>query len=175
MNHTNQPALFCNAASARVLALDLATTTGHALLSAGIITSGSQFFGHRVRKNHPAPPAGAQFAMFENWLKERIRDDKPAAIAYEEVFRWMSSSAAHVFCAFRGIMLKEALRAGIHCTGYSPTTIKKHWTGSGAAKKEAMMAETVRRYPDLDLTDNNEADALAILSLHLSTLKPATS
>jgi len=166
MHHTNT--------TARVLALDLATTTGHALLAAGVISSGSQHFGHKLKKGQPHPPAGLQFAQFENWLKERIRDDKPAAIAYEEVFRWMSSSAAHVFCAFRGIMLKEAIRAGIPCFAYSPATIKKHWTGNGAAKKELMMETTLMRFPDLDLTDSNEADALAILFLHLSTLKHAT-
>lgn len=166
MNHPNQ--------SARVLALDLATTAGFALIASGVITSGSQYFGHRVKKGQPHPPAGLQFAQFENWLKERIRDDKPEAIAYEEVFRWMSSSAAHCFCGFRAIMLKEAIRAGIPCFAYSPTTIKKYWTGTGSAKKELMMETTLMRFPDLDLTDSNEADALAILFLHLSTSKHAT-
>lgn len=161
--------------TARVLALDLATTTGHALIAAGVITSGSQHFGHKLKKGQPHPPAGLQFAQFENWLKERLRDDKPEAIAYEEVFRWMSSSAAHVFCAFRGILLKEAIRAGVPCFAYSPTTIKKHFCGSGNAKKEVMIATACMRWPDFDYTDDNQIDAIAILHLHLSTLKTATN
>lgn len=157
----------------RVLALDLATTTGHALLSAGVVSSGSQDFHSKVKKG-VAPYPGEQFARFENWLKERLRDDKPEAIAYEEVFRWMSSSAAHVFCGFRAITLNHAVRAGIPVFAYSPGTIKKFWTGNGAAKKDLMMATTLARFPDLDLCDDNEADSIAILHLHLSTLKTSS-
>lgn len=163
MNHPNQ--------SARILALDLATTAGFALIANGVITSGSQWFGHKVKKGQPHPPAGLQFAQFENWLKERLRDNKPEAIAYEEVYRWMSSSAAHCFCAFRGIMLKEALRANIPCYAYSPTTVKKSFCGAGNAKKEVMVATAHMRWPDLEITDDNQVDSLAILFLHLSTLK----
>lgn len=163
MNHTNT--------AARVLALDLATTCGHALLASGVITSGSQSFHSRPRKGVTIYP-GEQFARFENWLKERLRDDKPEAIAYEEVFRWMSSSAAHVFCGFRAIMLNHAVRQGVPVFAYSPTTIKKWFTDKGNADKAAMMREAARRWPDLDATDDNEVDALAILHLHLSTIKP---
>ena len=153
--------------SARVLALDLATTTGFALIGPGIITSGSQYFGTKVKKGQPHPPAGLQFAQFENWLKNHLRDDKPLEIAYEEVFRWMSSSAAHVFCGLRAIMLKEALRAGIPCFAYSPTTIKKYWALTGNANKNLMVATTIARFPNDDFTDDNQCDAVALLHLHL--------
>lgn len=155
MNHTNT--------TARILALDLATTCGWALVAAGVITSGSQDFHSRPGKGSP----GDQFARFENWLKERIRDDKPEAIAYEEVYRWMSSSAAHVFCGFRAILLMNARRLPVVCHPYAPNVIKKAWTGKGNADKAAMMAETMRRFPDLDLTDDNQSDAIALLHLHL--------
>lgn len=158
--------------SARAIALDLATTTGFALIGSGIITSGSQYFGTKIKKGQPHPPAGLQFAQFENWLKTRLRDDKPNEIAYEEVFRWMSSSAAHVFCGLRAIMLKEALRHQVPCFAYSPTTIKKYWTGMGNAKKDAMVATTIMRFPELDLASDDEADAIALLHLHLYETMP---
>ena len=41
--------------------------------------------------------------------------------------------------------------------------IKRYWTGKGNAKKEAMIAEAVRR--GYEPADDNEADALAILCL----------
>lgn len=157
--------------TSRTLALDLATTTGFALLGQGIVSSGSQYFGTKVKKGQPHPPAGLQFAQFENWLKTRLRDDKPLEIAYEEVFRWMSSSAAHVFCGLRAIMLKEALRHQVPCFAYSPTTIKKHFCGSGNAKKEVMIATALMRWPGLDYTDDNEIDAIAILHTHLTFSK----
>lgn len=164
MNHTNT--------TARVLALDLATTCGHALLAAGVITSGSQNFHSRVRKGVTIYP-GEQFARFENWLKERLRDDKPEAIAYEEVFRWMSSSAAHVFCGFRAILLKEAVRHAIAIAPYSPSQVKKFFTGKGNADKALMIATAAIRWPELEVIDDNHVDALAILHLHLESLRPA--
>lgn len=164
MNHPNT--------SARVLALDLAQTSGWALIGNGVITSGSQCFASKPKKGH-SPHEGNNFCRFDNWIRDRLCDDKPEAVCFEEVFRWMSSSAAHSFCGFRAIMMVQCTRKGIPCYGYSPTTIKKAWTGNGAAKKELMMETTLMRFPDIDLTDNNEADAIAILSLHLSTLKTA--
>lgn len=151
----------------RIMAIDLGTTTGHALLSAGVVSSGSQDFHTRKGQAYP----GQQFARFENWLKERIRDDKPEAIAYEEVFRWMSSSAAHVFCGFRAILLNHTVRAAIPVHPYSPATIKKYWCGKGNATKDIMVAQTLMRFPDLDPADDNECDALALLHLHLSVIR----
>lgn len=164
MNHPNQ--------SARVLALDLATVTGFALIANGVITSGSQDFTRKPPTKSRLPEhVGASFSKFDNWLAERIRDDKPHIVIFEEVFRWSSSSAAHCFGGYRGIMMKQLARQGMHCYGYSPSQIKKSWTGNGNAKKELMMETTLMRFPDLDLTDSNEADAIALMFLHLSTLK----
>lgn len=156
----------------RILALDLATVCGHATHANGITTSGSQDFTRYTGcKSRPPEHPGASFAMFRRWLHEKLRQDKPGAIVYEEVRRWMSANAAHAFCGYRGIMLEAGCLFTLPCYGYSPTAIKKHWTGKGTADKPAMIAETRRRFPELDLTDDNEADALAILHLHLSTLK----
>lgn len=154
----------------RVLSLDLAQTTGWALIANGIITSGSQCFAGKTKKGE-TQHAGNNFSRFDNWLRDRLCDDKPEAVCFEEVFRWMSSSAAHSFCGFRAIMMLQCTRKGIPCFAYSPTTIKKYWTGNGAAKKELMMETTLMRFPDLDLTDSNEADAIAILHTHFANQK----
>lgn len=156
-------ALNCLLVSVKTLALDLATTTGHALMAGGVLTSGSACF-----KKKPKEPTGVQFIWFEAWLKERFRLDKPENVAFEEVYRWMSSGAAHMFCGFRAILLKECVRAGVPVFGYSPAHIKKFWTGKGTANKDTMIATTLMRFPDLDLADDNEADAIAILHLHLN-------
>lgn len=158
---------------AKVLALDLAQTTGWAVLANGVITSGSQCFASKPRKG-VTPHAGDNFHRFDNWLRERLCDDKPESVCFEEVFRWMSSSAAHSFCGFRAIMMIQCARKGIPVHGYSPTTIKKHFCGSGNAKKDVMIATACMRWPDLEITDDNQVDSLAILHLHLSTLKTAT-
>ncbi len=48
-------------------------------------------------------------------------------------------------------------------------TIKKSWTGNGAAKKDAMIAEARKR--GYEVIDDNEADALAILDLKLKEMR----
>lgn len=163
--------------SRRILALDLATVCGWASIANGVTTSGAQDFsrrpatkGTKTRPPRPADHPGAPFARFESWLVTILATETPDAIAYEEVCRWGGYSAAHCFGGYRGAMLAAAARRGIPCHGYTPGEVKKFWTGNGSAKKPAMIAEAVRRFPGIQLSGDDEADALAILQLHLSTL-----
>lgn len=152
----------------RLLSLDLATTCGWASLGGGVITSGSQCFARLpATKSRPAQHQGEPYAQFHRWLAGKLRDDKPDVVVYEEVCRWQGYSAAHCFGGYRGHMFALAAGHGIPCVGYSPGEIKSFWCGKGNADKDAMMVETRRRFPSLELTDSNEADALAILHLHL--------
>jgi len=156
----------------KILALDLGTQTGFALSANNIITSGSVSFARYAGcKSKPADHIGASILFFHRWLRGRITDDKPTTIAFEAVYRWSSSSAARAYGAFRGVMLLNAAAVDLPCYGYSPTQIKKFYTGNGNAKKESMIKETARRFPEIDLADDNQADALAILSLHQSQTK----
>lgn len=54
---------------------------------------------------------------------------------------------------------------GVEFRGYSPTEIKKHATGKGNANKQAMIEAAEKRWPDARIVDDNQADALWILSL----------
>jgi crossover junction endodeoxyribonuclease RuvC len=152
----------------RTLALDLATICGWAVRGGGVITSGSQSFArYGGSKSRPREHVGEPFAKFHRWLAEKIRTEKPSAIAYEEVCRWQGYSAAHCFGGFRGQMLALAAGYDIPCFPYSVGDVKKSWAGKGNADKDEMIAATMARFPTLDLTDSNEADALAILQLHI--------
>jgi Holliday junction resolvasome RuvABC endonuclease subunit len=155
--------------SNRTLALDLATVCGWASMGGGVMTSGSHdFTRYSGSKRRAADHVGESYAMFHRWLAEKLRTDKPGAIAYEEVCRWGGYAAAHCFGGFRGHMLALAASHGIPCYGYTPSAVKIFWTGKGNADKGAMVSATRRKFPDVDLTDDNEADAIAILNLHLS-------
>ena len=46
-----------------------------------------------------------------------------------------------------------------------PGTVKKYATGSGAAQKDAVLAAVVRRYPHVEVTGNDEADALVLAAI----------
>lgn len=52
---------------------------------------------------------------------------------------------------------------GLNWSAVPPATIKKHATGKGNARKEAMLETARVRWPELDVDDHNAADALWLL------------
>lgn len=46
-----------------------------------------------------------------------------------------------------------------------PATLKKYATGKGNAPKDAVLAAVVRRYPDVDVAGNDQADALVLAAM----------
>jgi len=159
----------------RTLALDLATTTGFALEAGGVfVHSGAVCFRrHTGNKSRAAEHIGQPFLNFQRWLRTRITEDKPSALAFEDIFRWSSSDAAKMFCGLRALLLLNAAYYEVPVFAYSPGQVKKFWTGNGNADKPLMIATTLTRFPELaekDI-DDNEADAIAILHLHMKQLK----
>lgn len=154
----------------RVLSLDLATVCGWALLGGGVITSGSQSFARYTGcKSRPADHPGETFAKFHRWLANKVREDKPDVLAFEEMSGFYKGQhTPRLLYGLRGVMMSVAAAYGaIPCFGYDAASVKKFWAGKGNAKKPDMVAATRERCPGVDLTDDNEADALAILHLHL--------
>lgn len=153
----------------KILSLDLGTHTGFAISANGIIESGSvDFSRYKGSKSKQAEHIGQPILIFHEWLGKIISNDKPDCIVYEAVYRWMSSAAAIAYGSYHGSLMNHAAKNDIPVFGYSPTHIKKFWTGKGNSKKDAMMSETRRRFPALDLKDDNQADAIAILHLHIN-------
>ncbi len=69
-----------------------------------------------------------------------------------------------------GLVVTHLKRRGHPVTEFAPAQIKMYATGSGSANKDAVVAATVRRYPDADLRNNDEVDAFnmaAMLRRHL--------
>lgn len=54
---------------------------------------------------------------------------------------------------------------GIPYAVAQPTTLKKYATGKGNASKDAVLLAVARRYPHIDVTDNNQADALVLAAM----------
>ncbi|MGI6878795.1 crossover junction endodeoxyribonuclease RuvC [Microbacterium sp. gxy059] len=46
-----------------------------------------------------------------------------------------------------------------------PSNVKKYATGRGNAGKDEVLAATIRRYPDVDITGNDEADAYVLAAM----------
>lgn len=141
-----------------ILALDLGTTTGWALLQPDDrIVSGAQCF-RQVRSEG----VGMRFVKMRNWLAElKAGQVMIGAVFYEDVRRHVGTDAAHAYGGFLATLTSWCEHHHIPYSGISVGKIKKHYTGSGAAKKDAMVQEAQRR--GFTPVDDNEADALAIL------------
>jgi len=147
-----------------VLALDLGTTTGWALRGYdGLITSGTVSF-----KPNRFDGGGMRYLRFQNWLSEMDHLAGPLnAIYFEEVRRHAGTDAAHVYGGLMAVLTAWAEMRGVPYQGVPVGTIKKSATGKGNASK-SMMIEAARKrgfFP----TDDNEADAIAILLWALKT------
>ncbi len=141
-----------------ILALDLGTTTGWALMTRdGSITSGTESF-----KPHRFEGGGMRFLRFKRWLTEiKQTSDGIDAVYFEEVRRHLGVDAAHAYGGFMAHLTAWCEHHQIPYQGVPVGTIKKHATGKGNASKDEMIAAAkVRGHSP---ADDNEADALALL------------
>jgi Holliday junction resolvasome RuvABC endonuclease subunit len=143
-----------------ILALDLGTTTGWALMQAdGQITSGSQSF-----KPQRFEGGGMRFLKFKRWLTDVKQCTSGIdLVVFEEVRRHAGVDAAHAYGGFMGQLTAWCEHHQIPYEGVPVGTIKKHATGKGNAGKEDMIASARAR--GHNPADDNEADAIALVYL----------
>lgn len=141
-----------------LMALDLGTTTGFALkTSDGAIASGTVSF-----RPSRYDGGGMRYLRFRGWLDSIAEDSGlPGAIYFEEVRRHLSTDSAHVYGGLLAILTSWCEQHGIAYQGVPVGTIKRHITGKGNSDKAAVIAAVRAR--GFNPTDDNEADALAIL------------
>ena len=143
-----------------IFALDLGTQTGWALTSRdGSITSGSQSF-----KPQRFEGGGMRFLRFKRWLTDiKQCNDGIDQVVFEEVRRHAGVDAAHAYGGFMGQLTAWCEHHQIPYQGIPVGTIKKHATGKGNASKDEMVTSVRAR--GHTPTDDNEADAIALLYL----------
>jgi hypothetical protein len=153
------------ASTPTMLALDLGTITGWALRAHdGLITSGTVSF-----RPSRYDGGGMRYLRFTNWLTELDQLSGPiAAIWYEEVRRHAGTDAAHVYGGLMATLTAWAELRGVPYQGVPVGTVKKHATGQGNAGKPAMI--TAARARGFNPSDDNEADAIAILLWAMDTM-----
>ena len=141
-----------------ILALDLGTTTGWALRSSdGTINSGSTSFRPQRFEG-----GGMRFLRFKRWLTElKGVTGGINALYFEEVRRHVSTDAAHAYGGFLATLTAWCEHHQVPYQGVPVGTIKKHATGKGNASKDDVLS--AMRALGHAPTDDNEADALALL------------
>lgn len=163
-----------------VLGLDLATRTGWAVLDRhGQLTSGVVSFD-LARGESP----GMRFLRARRWLEEvlvRRRVEiveaglgvtaervfnEPAVdvVAFEQGSHHRGGAATQVLVGLQAIALAQAAVLGIETLPVHTTRLKKWAAGRGNATKEEMVAAARARWPDQDVVDDNQADALWVLA-----------
>ena len=141
-----------------ILALDLGTITGWALQGrSGLITSGTEIF-----KPSRFEGGGMRYLRFKHWLEETHQVcGGVQAVYFEEVRRHLGVDAAHAYGGFLAHLTAWCEHHEIPYQGVPVGTLKQFTTGKGNAPKEAMIKamQALGHAP----TDDNEADALALL------------
>lgn len=148
----------------QILALDLGQNLGWALRR----RDGQIYFGTERFKPDRFSGGGMVLLRFRNWLQTlNATSEGIDVVVFEEVRRHLGTTAAHVYGGFLGQLSVWAESQGIPYQGVPVGTIKHHVTGRGNASKE----DVTRAVMDLGFspTDDNEADALALLRWAIDT------
>ena len=142
-----------------ILALDLGTNTGWAVrLKDGQIISDTEIFRPQRFEG-----GGMRSLRFKRWLSEIKQSGEINAVYFEEVRRHVGVDAAHAYGGFLATLTAWCEHHQIPYQGIPVGTIKKHATGKGNASKDEMVASVRAR--GHAPTDDNEADAIALLYL----------
>ena len=150
-----------------ILALDLGTTTGWALRTPeGQIVHG--FVSFRPQRFEGG---GMRYLRFRRWLTELkatvAGTQGIGAVYFEEIRKHMGVDAAHVYGGLLATLTAWCEHHQIPYQGVPVGTIKRHATGKGNASKDEVIA--AMRALGHAVTDDNEADALAILHWAIDT------
>ncbi|MFH1147463.1 MAG: hypothetical protein V1736_07125 [Pseudomonadota bacterium] len=142
------------------LAIDPGTITGWALLRGSQILSGTWDL-----KGSRWEGGGMRFVRLRNYLHEIGKVDQ---VLFEEVRRHLGTDAAHVFGGMIATIQAWCEDNQIPYQAIPVGTIKRMATGKGNADKTAMLEAARAKWPDQQVRDDNQADALWLLEYGLS-------
>ena len=141
-----------------ILTLDLGTTTGWACKTEDTTIT----HGWVSLKTGRFEGGGMRYLRFKQWLSQlKGQVGEIGVVYFEEVRRHQGVDAAHVYGGLMATLTAWCEHHKIPYQGVPVGTIKLHATGKGNAGKAQMIeAMQLKGHP---VTDDNEADALAIL------------
>lgn len=105
---------------------------------------------------------GVRAARFKGFVEHYLSTHDVTHIAYELVRRHIGTDAAHVYGGLQMILEMIAYTWDLPCTPIPVATIKQTATGKGNAQKAEMVVAACRKWPKLDIKDDNLPDALFV-------------
>ena len=137
----------------KILAIDPGTHCGYAKSP---VESGT--WDLRVKRNEGG---GMRYFRLRNYLETACEGIE--IVVYEEVMRHLGTDAAHIYGGIVAIIQEHCEIHQIQYVGVPVGTVKKYATGKGNANKDAMVVAAKEKWSDIDIKDDNQADALWIL------------
>lgn len=141
----------------RVLALDLGSVTGYALLHEDPAPTAAGRFGSWDFDK--AEPREARLASLFVTVQVYIRHHKPDVVIYERPFA-RGLHATRSLWGMAGVVEAVTTLEKLPVLDQVPSKIKKWATGKGTADKDAMIAEAKRR--GHNVADDHQADAVLL-------------
>lgn len=139
----------------KILALDQATKCGWAT------DTSSGMWDLKARSGESV---GMRVVRFKSKVKEIIEADDIQLIAYERP-SGRNIRAIQVASEMVGVIITLCNERGIEYASYSPGEVKRFATGKGNCNKDDMVEAAEKKWPHIDIIDDNHADALWILAL----------
>lgn len=144
----------------RILALDPATKCGWAHSSGA---SGTWDLSVKADESSGMRLIRLQAKLLE--IKKTVGVD---LVVFEASRNLQYGNAVRVAAQIQGVVELVCTNECIEYRGYSASEIKKHATGSGGAKKDKMIEAAKKKWPKVEIVDDNHADALWLLDLATS-------
>lgn len=139
-----------------ILALDLARRTGWAIrLDSGELDSGTIDLGF-----HPTETIGSRLHRFREWLRPRLVG---VDILAAERAHHRGGPATRQAVGMESVLELAGHEHDVELVFVHSSTIKKHATSNGRASKSDMIAAAVAAWPEQEVGDDNQADALWLL------------
>lgn len=139
-----------------ILAIDPGTHCGWAVRS----EAGDVISGEWELKGSRYDGGGMRYVILRKFLEQVIDSCHPSIVVYEEVRRHMGVDAAHVYGGIVAVIQAVCEERQMPYAGIPVGTVKKFATGSGAAKKDDMIAAANKKWnAAYTAKDNNEVDA----------------
>ena len=140
----------------RILALDLATTTGFCVIENGKILESGVWDLSRTKDEH----YGHQFDKLIQLLSSEYYSCHDLTIAYEQA-HFRSGPATRIGVGMNSAVLWFCAKHDIKPVSVHTATLKKWATGNGRAGKDEMIAKATE-WLGREPIDDNEADAVCL-------------
>lgn len=144
-----------------VWALDLGTKCGWAVRTgAGNLVSGTWDMSPKRGDS-----GGIRFLRFERNMNNLYEETgEPGLVAFEIVHAHKGTIAAQVYGGFMGILQRWCEVMHIPYAGIPVSDVKKRACGKGNSPKKLVEAAARQKWPEQMIVDDNQADALWLLT-----------